>query len=224
MFDQAIAYYQKSPKLTKILFLVASAVVSFAIIYFLVLGPIFSQLNTMSAEIKAKSQTIKQNLRMLSMKNSIMRDNDKVANYLSEGNLSKEEIIAGHLHEVENLANMHQVTINKIESGNIAENPLCKKYEISVDCEGVLSDILAFMNDLEDSEYLFQITNYRLNPKTKQGTVIKAFLGVSRIVVSAEGVKELQKESAENAQNSATIKTNQTSEKIEKKAENVQQK
>lgn len=208
MIDQAVTYYSKLTKRQKVLLIVTAVIVGFAIMNELVLGPIFSQLSTMDAEIHAKSQTIKRSLRYISLSNSVMKDYDKFANYISDANKAQEEIIADHLREIENLANAHQVSIAKIESGNIEDNPLRRKYEVTIESEGALSDILAFMNDLEDSEYLFQINNYRLNPKTKQGDVIKAFMNVSRILVSAEGLQQLKNSSGEQIVESESASEN----------------
>ena len=62
------------------------------------------------------------------------------------------------------------------------------EYKTTLECSGKLKDILEFMQALEESDYLFQITKYSLTPKAKGSDVMKCSLSMSRIFITAEKV------------------------------------
>ena len=55
-----------------------------------------------------------------------------------------------------------------------------------MDCEGTLTNLLALMNTLEQSDYLFQITRYSLEPKSKGADILKASFDIARYLIPAE--------------------------------------
>ena len=67
-------------------------------------------------------------------------------------------------------------------------NPLYKEYLTTIECEGSLSNLLAFMDALEASDFLFRIMSYSMTPKSKTGEVVTGYIKISRILITAEKI------------------------------------
>jgi hypothetical protein len=179
-------FYGKLSKQERILLLAAAGMIGLVVMDQMVLGPILSRIKVLDAEIGAKTQTIKKSLRILSYRDSILREYGKYNAYFDAGGKTREEIIADLLKKIETLARQKQLTILSVEPGDVKENPVFQEYQTRLNCEGKLGNLLGFMNLLEESDYLFQITEYTLAPKSKGSDILKASMAMSRILMAAE--------------------------------------
>ena len=183
------AFYAKLSKNEKLLLIIAACCVAFVLMDRLLLGPILAQIKLLDAEIKASSQTIRRNLRILSFRESILREFSKYSSYFDDGTKTQEEVISDLLKTIESLAKQKTITISSIKPGDYVDNPVFREYETSMECFGKLSDFLGFVSMLEDSDDLFQIRRYVLTPKAKGSDVMKCNLDVSRIFMTADQLK-----------------------------------
>jgi hypothetical protein len=191
------AFYSKLKPKEKILALAALTVIFVFAMDRIVLGPILSKMSVMDAEIEAMSETIRRNLRIISFGDSISKEHLEYRNYLYPSDRSEEEIIANHLHEIETLGNLQAVKVSNIQSGDTEENPVMRSYQVKIEGEGSLSNILTLMKLLGDSKYLFKITGYKLSPKSKDGSVMKYAMDISRILLTLEDEVDIQQSSAD---------------------------
>ncbi len=183
------AFAAKLGKSEKILVGVASAVVFIAIMDGLVLGPILSELKAMDKKIFAKAEAIKRDKKIASFRGRIMEEYAKYSNYLDTGEFSQEEIIAALLKKIENLANQQSITVKNIQPGDVEEKPVFQVYKTSLECEGTLTNMLSFMNLLEQSDYLFEITRYSVGPKSKGADIVKCNMDIARTLIGSEKAK-----------------------------------
>ncbi len=179
-------FYSKLSKSEKLIFVVAFLFVMTAFMDRLVLGPILAQQKLLEVEVQSKFQTIRRNLRILSFKDSILKEYTKYKEYLDTGKKTKEEIVSALLREIETIASQKSITISNIQPGDVEGNPIMEEYKTSLECSGKLRDILEFMQALEESDYLFQITKYDLAPKGKGSDIMKCSISMSRIFITAE--------------------------------------
>jgi hypothetical protein len=182
-------YTKLSPK-EKMLFFGAVAGIFLVAMDQIVLGPILSQMKVLDAEIQAKTETIQRNVRILSFRDSIRKEHEKYIKYIYKGGQSEKEIITDHLQEIETIGSMNSVKISNIESGDVAESPAKREYDVVVEGEGGLSHILSFFHLLEESEYLFRIHSNELTPKSKDGSVMKYKLALSRTLLMGPDTEE----------------------------------
>lgn len=181
-------FFSKLGKNEKMLVVVAFLFVMTAFMDRLVLGPILAQQKLLEAEAQTKIQTIRRNLRITSFKDSIIKEYKKYQEYLDTGNKSKEEIVSALLREIETIAGQKSITISNIQPGDVEQNPVMEEYKTSLECSGKLRDILEFMQALEESDYLFQVTKYSLTPKGKGSDIMKCSISMSRIFITAEKI------------------------------------
>ncbi len=185
MFEKLLA--QLTPR-GKILLAVAMVSVVLMLMDRIVLGPILDQIKHLEADIELKKETVKRYRRVLSFKASILEEYSKYSSYLDTGEKSQEEIISALLKKIETVAKQQSVTVSKIKPGDVEKNLLYEEYKTGIECEGTLTNVLAFMNLLEQSDYLFQITKYELVPKSKGAAIVKCSMNVARTLIEAEKI------------------------------------
>lgn len=163
-----------------------------AVMYGFVIGPILTQLGAIDSEISTSRDEIRRDRRMLSFKGRIIEEYEKSSSYLDASQTSSEEIIATLLRKIESTAKDHSITVKDIRPGDTEVKPQFKVYKTSMDCEGTLTNLLALMNTLEQSDYLFQITRYSLAPKSKGADILKATFDIARYLIPAEAIGSLK--------------------------------
>lgn len=175
----------------KILLAVTVACVLLMLMDRIVLGPILEQIKQLEVDIEVKKETVKRYRRILSFKSSIIEEYSQYSSYLDSGEKTQEEIVAALLKKMETLAKKQSVTVSNIKPGDVEKSLLYEEYKTGVECEGALSNVLAFMNLLEQSDYLFQIIKYELVPKSKGAEIVKCAMDVSRVLIEAEKIPDL---------------------------------
>ncbi len=168
----------------------AAAITVFAgLMYGVVIGPILTKMNAIDTDISTSRDEIRRDRRILSFKNRILEEYSKSNSYLDSTQKSSEEIIATLLKKIEGVAKDNSITVKDIRPGETEMKPQFKVYKTSMDCEGTLTNLLALMNTLEQSDYLFQITRYSLEPKSKGADILKATLDIARYLIPAEKIE-----------------------------------
>jgi len=180
--------YGKMKPREKAFFYAAVGALIFMMTDLLVLNPILSEIKVLEAEITAKSQSIQRDMRIVSFKDSIVGEYRQYEQHLDSGEKTQEEIIAGLLKKLENVATENKIKITNVMPGELEDKPIYKIYKTTLEFEGTLKETLLFMNVLEESDNLFQITRYMIAPKNKSGESMKANMDVSRILITAEDI------------------------------------
>jgi hypothetical protein len=176
----------------KALFIAAVVCVTVMLMDSLMLGPFLSQTEYMKAESKAQKENIKRSKRIISFRDRILEEYAQYSVYLDTGEMTQEAIIAALLKKIETLAKQQNVTITSVRPGDVEEKPSYSIYKTSIDCEGLLTNVLSFINLLEQSDYLFLVQRYSMGPKSKGSDIIKCTLDISRTLIGAEDVVGLQ--------------------------------
>ncbi|OGW69409.1 MAG: hypothetical protein A2036_00070 [Omnitrophica bacterium GWA2_50_21] len=172
----------------KVLLAVAVACVVMMLMDRIFLGPILDQIKHLEADIEVKKETVKRYRRILSFKSSILEEYSKYSGYLDSGEKTREEIISALLKKIETLAKQQSVTVSNIKPGDVEKSLLYDEYKTGIECEGTLTNMLAFMNFLEQSDYLFQIIKYEVVPKSKGAEIVKCSMDVQRTLIEAEKI------------------------------------
>ena len=181
-------FYSKLSKNEKMLMILSFFFVVAAIMDRLILGPILSEQKVLDREVGVKLQTIRRSQRIIAFKDSILKEYAKYKEYLDTGEKTKEEIVSALLREIETIAAQKSITISNIQPGDVRQNPIMDEYETSLECLGKLRNVLEFMQALEESDFLFQITKYSMTPKSKASDIMKCSISMSRVFITAEKV------------------------------------
>lgn len=179
-------FLSKRSKNEKMLGIAAALIIFIALVQGLAIGPILSKLKLIDEEIVSRRDEIRRDRRIMSFKTKIYDEYSRSSAYLDSSDRSSEEIISALLKKIENVAKQESVTIKDIRPGDTEVKPQFQVYKTSLDCEATLSSLLTFMNTLEQSDYLFQITRYSFAPKSKGADILKASMDIARYLITAE--------------------------------------
>lgn len=179
-------FVSKLTKNEKTLALITGFVIFVALMYGLMVGPVLTKMKLIDTDIAAKREEIRRDRRIISFKDRILEEYAKSNTYLDSTEKNSEEIIAALLKKIENLAKQHTITVKDIRPGDVEVKPQFQIYKTSMDCEGTLPNVLEFMNALEQSDYLFQITRYSIAPKSKGADIMKSTMDIARHLIQAE--------------------------------------
>ncbi|HCM43249.1 MAG TPA: hypothetical protein PLY88_03430 [Candidatus Omnitrophota bacterium] len=183
-------FLNQRTKNEKTLGMAAALLVFIALMHGIVIGPILSKMQLIDVDISSRRDEIRRDRRIVSFKDRIYEEYAKSNTYLDANEKSSEEIIAALLKKIESMAKQQNVVIKDIRPGDTEVKPQFQVYKTSIDCEGAMADLLALMNSLEQSDYLFQITRYSLAPKSKGADILKASMDIARYLIPAEKVSE----------------------------------
>lgn len=189
--DKLKELYEKMSQKERILLFAALGMIFIAVMDMAIIGPILSRMKEMDAQIVAMKDTISRNLRITSFKDSILQEYGEYESYLDSGEKTQEQIIGDLLKKIEMMATNHSMAIINIQPGDIEENPVFQVYKTALECEGTFDNLLSFMRDLEESDFLFMITSYSMTPKSKGGEVIHCLMNISRIFMAKEEGAEI---------------------------------
>ena len=148
----------------------------------MVIGPVFQKLASLDEEIIRRESNIKKDMRILSQKDRILSEAAKYATFLGETR-SEDEEVTSLLKEVEAQANKASVYLVDIKPAGSKEIGTSKKYLVTLNCEAQMEQIVNFMYNIENSNKLLAIEKYQITPKSKESSVAKCSLTVSKIVM-----------------------------------------
>lgn len=164
----------------KLIFNLSAAFVFFVILDRLVVSPISSQIETLNRQTREEEAAIKKNLRLLSQKDKIIAQSSKFESYLNSS-LSQDEEVTAMLKELEDLANKNSVYLIDLKPGDIKQSGSTKKYMINLTLEAQMDQLAVFMYGVESSDRLFTIEKYQIEPKSRESSVARCTMVVSRV-------------------------------------------
>jgi hypothetical protein len=147
----------------------------------MIIYPVFHRMEYLDQEIKRREYNIRKNMHILAQKDRILSESARYAPFLS--NLkSEEEEVTSLLKEVEELANKASVYLVDLKPSGSKDIGTSKKYLVALNCEAQMEQIVNFMYSIENSNKLLMIEKYQITPKSKESSVAKCSLSISKIV------------------------------------------
>jgi Tfp pilus assembly protein PilO len=149
----------------------------------MVITPVYSKINTLDSEIKEKEKGMVNDMRLLSQKERIAKENTKYAKFLT--NLkSDEEGMIDFLKEIEIWANKSSLYIVDMKPAGVREEKdQTKKYVVNLSCEGQMEQLMDFMYNVENSSGLLAIEKYQISPKSRETSVAQCSMTIYKIVI-----------------------------------------
>ncbi len=147
-----------------------------------ILQAIMARVHSIDEQIKTKELLIKKDLKILSQKSVIEKQEHLYSVYSVEVK-SQEEEISAVLKEIEQLATKAAVTLIEVKPTDLKTEKVIKRYSISLNCEATMEQLANFMNLIVDSPVLFTIDAYNLASRDKEKGILKCNMVISKIVV-----------------------------------------
>jgi len=175
------AFFSKLSKKEKKLFYAAVIFISLALFDFLIISPVFSRMNSLDKEISDKISGIKKYSHILSQKDRIAAERDKYNSFLTSIK-SEDEEITFLLKEIENMADKNSVYLVDMKPVESRGEGQQNKYLVSLNCESQMEQLVSFMYSIENSARLLTIDKYEISPKSKESSIVKCSMTISKIV------------------------------------------
>lgn len=147
-----------------------------------VISPIFSKIGGLNDEIIGVKSEIKKNLHMLAHKDRILAESDKYSSLLVSSKSEEEEMTA-LLKEIEKIANKSSVYLVDMKPGGLKKAGPSEKYYINLNGEAQMEQIIDFMYNIENSDKLLSIEKYRIGPKSKDSSVARCTVSISKMLM-----------------------------------------
>lgn len=177
------SFLSRLSKKEKAILYVCIFFVSFALLDRLIISPISSRLKELDTQIKERESRVKTSMHILAEKDAILAESAKYSNFEKIAK-SEEEEATGVLKEIEDLANKSSVYLVDLKPGGLKTNGPYKKYMVNLNCEAQMTQITEFMFNIENSRSILAIEKYQISPKSKESSVAKCTMTISKIVVS----------------------------------------
>ena len=171
----------------------------------LFLGPATARLRSLDDEIKDEESVIKSNLRFLSFKEKILKENAAFKPYFLTKAKTEEEIIATFLKKVEILASEAKVNLIRVNPSDSRQKKGFMEYYANLDCEGALEDVVKFMYAVDTSLDLLKIVKLSMNPKRAGSEEINATMTIVKVIVDDSSLREAEKIIGKAAPESAAL-------------------
>lgn len=175
------AFFLRLSKREKFVFYGALFFVSLTLLDQLVVSPVFSKIKFLDTEIKNREALIKNSLKIVTQKEKIVSARAKYS-YLSSGFTSSDTEATSLLKEIEGMSSKSSVYLVDMKPAAV-KGGSSEKFMISLSCEAQMEQLVDFMYNIENSDKLLMIDKYQISPKSKESSVAKCSMSISKIVI-----------------------------------------
>lgn len=180
------------------------AFVLMALLDRLFIGPTTSKLKSLDDEIAQQENVIKGDLRLLSYKNKILKENKSLAAFFMQKPQAEEEIIADFLKKIEVLATESKVNLAKVSPADSKPKKGFIEYYADLECDGTLENVAKFMYAINASSDLLKVVKFNLNPKKAGADEVVSNMTVTKVIIDASSIEEAERLINEFASGSGT--------------------
>jgi len=175
-------FISRLSKREKIILYGAAFVLSLTMIDRLIINPISSKVKLLNSQIQEKETGIKRDLRILAQKDRILAEKAKYSTFVESLDTEEEEITS-ILKEIENLAGKSSVYLVDMKPAAIKGAGTSKKYSVNLNCEAQMEQLVDFIYNIESSGKLFVVAKCQITPKSKESSVAKCTMSITKIVI-----------------------------------------
>ena len=176
-------FFYKLSKKERIGLVAALIVIMVVLVDKLVISPFGEKVHRINQEIDFSEKKLSRDLRNINNKDIIESEYKKYKNYVKKSSASDEEDVANILAEIEALARSTGVNLVDIKPQATKQADFYKEYAIAVEVEGSMEQVITFLHNLNNSTQLLRSVKLRIGLKSKESSLIKASLMVTKISV-----------------------------------------
>ena len=174
-------FFQRLSKKERLFLYLALGVVSLMVVDRLVISPVAYKMKSLDKEIEDTETGIKNAMRLLAQKDKIVAESNKYNSFLSAAR-SEEEETTSFLKDIENLASQTSMYLVDMKPAAVKEAGESRKFLVNVNGEAQMEQLLNFMYAVENSDKMLRIEKFEISPKSKESSIAKCAITVSKIV------------------------------------------
>ena len=173
------------------IFYIAVIFAFFAMFDRLLLGPFLGHLENVQVKIANEKIAIQHDLRFLGYKDRIEAESLVFSKFFSNEVKDRDVISAEFLRSMERLARDTNIDFSKSTLGDPVEYEYHLEYSMTLDCAGVLSDIITFMHKINTSDSLMKVVQFSISPKRGTENNVNISLKVIKLVTNSEMINDI---------------------------------
>ncbi|MFP4473024.1 MAG: hypothetical protein ACLFPX_04030 [Candidatus Omnitrophota bacterium] len=176
-------FYNKLSDKERKVFYAAVAVLILALFDAFFLRPVMTRLGEIDREVKEKRVMIKRDLRFISYKNKIFKEDEAFKIYKSGEDKTGEEIIAAFLKTVETIATQTEINLVKLNPSDIAEKKGFVIYYANLEGGGPLKNVVRFMYEIDMTDNLLKIVKFNMEGNKASQEDVKISMKIGKLVI-----------------------------------------
>ena len=176
------AFLSRLSNREKIIFYITAFIVSFMLLDRLIISPVFYKMHSLDKEAQEKIAGIKRSLYLLAYKDRIEKEVNHYKQFISSSKTEEEEMTA-MLKDIETIANKATVYLIDMKPAGFRDRKFYREVMVKLNCEAMMEKITEFMYNIESSSGLFTITKYQLSPKSKDSSVARCSVSISKLII-----------------------------------------
>jgi len=178
-----LEFFNKLSKKERIGLVVALVIIIVVLVDKLVISPVGEKFRRIDQEIDFSEKKLSRDLRNINNKDLIESEYKKYKDFVKKSSSSDEEDVANILAEIESLARSTGVNLVDIKPQATKRTDFYKEYAIAVEVEASMEQVITFLYNLNNSEQLLRAVKLRIGLKSKESSLMKASLLVTKISV-----------------------------------------
>ena len=178
-----LEFYKKLKPRERKVFFAAAAVLGIFLTDRVVVGPAMQAMSAIDRSIREEEDAIRKSVYVLNKKVKIQSESKELSIYVSEAKDPEEEMTS-LLKILESLTNQAGVNLVYVKPGTIKEAPGLKKFYASLECESEMEQVATLFHTIESSPKLLKIEKYEIEPKSKDSSLARCAMTVSKTALS----------------------------------------
>lgn len=149
-----------------------------------VVTPVLTNLAKVRRQIADEETAVRNSLYMLLRKKEIAAESREANRYVTPPAAPDEEM-TGLLREIEAMAEQSSLSLMYVKPGASRDGEGgTKKYLANLECEAEMQQIVTFFYGISSSPKLIKIEKYEIQPKSKDSSIARCVMTVSKTVLS----------------------------------------
>lgn len=183
MIKRLAAAYAKLSRRERAVFYATAAVLALLFGDRLVLGPVVDRTLALEREIQEREASIRKSMHVVRRKAEILADGKKLVDYAADASENPEKLMTGLLKELETIANRSTVSLIYVRPGTTVTEQGMTRLLANLECEAEMPEVAMFFHHIESSNKLLRIEKYEIQPKSKETSVARCVMTVSKTVI-----------------------------------------
>ena len=177
-----VDFVKKLSKRERLVFYGAVLFCSLALFDNMLVKPLIDKFRMYNQDIAAKEAEIKRSLKILAQKDRIEKEMKKYEKLLV-GMATEEQGMTSLLKEVEGMANRSSVYLIDIKPSGIKELGIAKKFQVNINYEAQMEQVVEFMHGIESSTKFLTIESFQIGPKSKDSSIARCNMIISKLII-----------------------------------------
>jgi hypothetical protein len=176
------AWWGRLSKREKTIVFVTGIIIVFFVLDRIVVGPATHKMTALDTQIRDKEAAIKQSLHVLVQKDKIMSEGRRYESYSVDSPNPEKETVA-LLKDIESTADRAGVSLLYVKPAKDQRIGSVHVFYATLECESEMTSLAGFFHEIEGSNKLLKIEKFDIQPKSRDSSIARCAMTVSKTVL-----------------------------------------